>query len=85
MKNKGVTLIEIIIVLAIIGILLTTALTVAKDKPNTRQPRVVQVADPLPVVDKPSLTEECINGFAFIRGEGTVIQKQGSDGLPASC
>lgn len=84
MKNKGVTLIEIIIVLAIIGILLSIAIPVVNGKSKPRPSQVVFV-EPPPVDATPSLTEECVGGFAFIRGEGTLIQKLGTDGLPAQC
>ena len=85
MKNKGFTLIEVMVVMVIIGIVLAVVLpSLNKHRAKQQSAPVVQM-DSTPITPAPQLTEECVNGFAFVRGEGTVIQKMGSDGLPARC
>lgn len=85
MKNKGFTLIEVMIVMVIVIILAFVAVGAIKDN----EPRMKRIgARPAPVEVAPAqwpLVEECFNEYVYVRGNEMIIQKLGPDGLPIRC
>ena len=73
MKN-GFTLIELMIVLAIIGIIMSVAVSILKEVGVIRSSNVSVTGAPYPAYPQSDTSTKCISGYLFVTGGSSPVQ-----------